>query len=269
MTLTFCSLFSGSSGNATYISGGKTGILIDAGLSGRQIADALSRIGVLPETLSGIVITHEHSDHVKGAGILSWKYHLPLYANERTWNAMARQVGEIPAANRFFFETDSDFYIGDLSIHAFSIPHDAADPVGFRVYAGARSAATATDMGCVRKSVMKALSGADLVLLESNHDPEMLRENPRYSAALKQRILGSRGHLSNESCSEGILTLYDSGVRHLVLGHLSAENNTPQLAMDTALAAVTREGLVPDEDIFLDLGWRDHPGKVYRIDDGR
>ena len=265
MSLTFCSLFSGSSGNATYIASGKTGILIDAGLSGRQITEALGRIGVLPETLSGIVITHEHSDHVKGAGILSRKYHLPLYANERTWEAMASQVGAVAAQDRRVFETDSDFYIGDLDIHAFSIPHDAADPVGFRVFADGRSAAAATDMGCIRKSVMAALSGADLVLLESNHDPAMLRENPRYSAALKRRILGERGHLSNETCARGILTLYESGVRRLVLGHLSAENNTPELALNTALEAVTREGLTPEEDIFLDLGWRDRPGKLYQI----
>ncbi len=266
MSLTFCSLFSGSSGNATYIAGGKTGILVDAGLSGRQITDALNRIGVLPETLSGIIITHEHSDHVKGAGILSRKYHLPLYANERTWEAMARQVGPVPVSERRVFETDSDFYIGDLAVHAFRIPHDAADPVGFRIFAGGRSAATATDMGCIRKSVMNALSGTDLVLLESNHDPAMLRENPHYSAALKRRILGDHGHLCNEACSQGILTLYESGVRRLVLGHLSAENNTPQLAMETALNAVTRAGLHPDEDIFLDLGWRDRPGKLYQIE---
>ena len=265
MSLTFCSLFSGSSGNATYIASGKTGILIDAGLSGRQITDALSRIGVLPETLSGIIITHEHTDHVKGAGILSRKYHLPLYANEGTWAAMARQVGTVAPAERRVFETDSDFYIGDLSVHAFAIPHDAADPVGFRVYAGGCSVATATDMGCIRKSVMNALSGTDLVLLESNHDPAMLMRNEHYSAALKRRILGEHGHLSNEACSKGILTLYESGVRRLVLGHLSAENNTPELALDTALEAVTREGLTPDEDIFLDLGWRDRPGKLYQI----
>ncbi len=265
MSLTFCSLYSGSSGNATYIASGKTGILVDAGLSGRQMTEALARIGVLPETLSGIVITHEHSDHVKGAGILSRKYHVPVYANERTWEAMASQVGAVAPGEKRVFETDGDFYIGDLSLHAFPIPHDAADPVGFRVWGGGRSAATATDMGYVRKDVLRALAGADLVLLESNHDPQLLMNNPHYSAALKRRILGQHGHLSNEACANGILALYESGVRRLVLGHLSAENNTPNLAMETALQAVTGQGLTPNEDIWLDLGWRDHPGQVYEL----
>ena len=151
-------------------------------------------------------------------------------------------------------------------MHAFSIPHDANDPVGFRIWSGARSVATATDMGYLKKSVLEALSGTDLVLLESNHDPDMLMENPHYSAALKRRILGNHGHLSNDTCSGGILSLYDSGVRHFVLGHLSAENNTPALAMDTALKAVTGQGLIPEQDVWLDLGWRDHPGHRYQID---
>ena len=266
MSMIFCSLYSGSSGNATYVSDGKTGILIDAGLSGRQITQALSQIGVLPETLSGILITHEHSDHIKGAGILSRKYHIPIYANAGTWASMASQLGALPAGARREFETDGDFYVGSLSVMPFSIPHDASDPVGFRVFSGVRSVATATDMGYIKKDVLKALSGADLVLLESNHDPDMLKRNPHYSAALKRRILGSHGHLSNETSAAGVLSLYETGVRRVVLGHLSGENNTPQLAMDTALNAVVREGLTPNEDIFLDLGWREHPGLVYQIE---
>lgn len=263
--LTFCSLFSGSSGNAAYVSDGTTSLLIDAGVSGRQIEQALASVHVLPETLNAIIITHEHIDHVKGAGILSRRYHIPVYANADTWAHMPAQVGQIAPGDCRVFETDADFYVGDLAVRPFPVPHDAAEPVGFRIYAGNRSVASATDMGYVKNSVLNALSGADLVLFESNHDPELLRNNPHYSASLKKRILGDRGHLSNRACAEGLLRLYESGVRHLVLGHLSGENNTPQLAMDTALEAFVQEGLSPDEDVFLDLGWRDHPGKVYRI----
>ena len=154
MRLTFCPLFSGSSGNALFIGAGDTRLLIDAGMPGKAIERALNEIGVLPETLTAIAVTHEHSDHVKGVGIISRKYHVPIYANERTWNAMARTIGEIHPANRRVFEDENDFYIGDLALHPFPIPHDAADPVGYRVYYGGRSAATATDMGYARKSVL-------------------------------------------------------------------------------------------------------------------
>ena len=147
MQFTFCPLYSGSSGNALFVAAGNTRILIDAGLSGKTIEEGLKKVCVLPETLDGIIVTHEHSDHVKGVGILSRKYHLPVYANEGTWNAMARSVGEIQPQNRRFFDTEGYFYIGDLAVKPFSIPHDAADPVGYRVYYGGRSISTATDMG--------------------------------------------------------------------------------------------------------------------------
>ena len=265
MGMTFCPLYSGSSGNCSYVSDGKTGILIDAGLSGKQIVDALGQIGVLPETLSAIVITHEHSDHVKGAGILSRRFHLPVYANEGTWRGMVRQFGNaLPGLNRVF-ETGHVFYIGGLAVHPFAIPHDANDPVGFRVYAGARSVATATDMGYVRKDVLEALRGTDVVLFESNHDPDMLLRNPHYTSTLKQRILGRSGHLSNEACGQGICDLLERDVRHVVLGHLSGENNTPELAMDTSLRILTDHGVVPEQDVRLYMAWRDHVGQVYGI----
>ena len=264
--MVFCPLYSGSSGNCAYVSDGKTGILIDAGLSGKQIVDALTQIGVLPETLSGIVITHEHSDHVKGAGILSRRFHLPIYANEGTWRGMAHQLGSVPPNLVRMFETGSDFYIDGLAVHPFAIPHDANEPVGFRVYAGARSVAMATDMGYVRKDVLEELRRADMVLFESNHDPDMLLRNPHYSSALKQRILGRNGHLSNESCGLGICDLADREVRHVILGHLSGENNTPELAMDTSLDILSREGITPNQDVCLYMAWRDHVGQSYTID---
>ncbi len=264
--MVFCPLYSGSSGNCAYVSDGKTGILIDAGLSGKQIVDALAQIRVLPEALSGIVITHEHSDHVKAAGILSRRFHLPIYANEGTWRGMSRQLGAVAPHLVRTFETGRDFYIDSLAVHPFAIPHDANEPVGFRVYAGARSVATATDMGYVRKDVLEELHGADMVLFESNHDPQMLLRNPHYTSALKQRILGRQGHLSNEACGRGICELAERDVRHVILGHLSGENNTPELAMDTSLDILTREGITPNQDVCLYMAWRDHVGQSYTID---
>ncbi|MBQ4075961.1 MAG: MBL fold metallo-hydrolase [Clostridia bacterium] len=266
MRFTFCPLFSGSSGNAIFVGAGDTRILIDAGMPGRSIENALKEIGILPETLAGIVVTHEHSDHVKGVGILSRKYHIPVYANERTWNAMARSVGEMAPRNRRIFETDSDFYIGDLAVQSFSIPHDAADPVGYRVYHGGRSIATATDMGYMQKKVLKTLSGVDVLLLESNHDPDLLMQNPHYSLYLKQRILSNHGHLSNEASADALVQLYETGVRQVLLGHLSGENNTPELALCTAMDRLCREGIAVNEDIYLDLAWRDRVSKKFEIE---
>ena len=266
MGLTFCPLFSGSSGNAIYMAAKDTRILIDAGLPGRTVENALKQIGVAPDTLSAIVVTHEHSDHTRGVGILSRKYHIPVYANERTFNAMARQVGEIEPRNRRFFQTGEDFYIGDLDLCPFSIPHDAAEPVGYRVYAGGWSAAVATDMGFMRKNVFQTLAGTDVLLLESNHDPELLRQNPHYSAYLKQRILSSHGHLSNEASARALLELYGTGVRQVLLGHLSSENNTPELAMETALNTLTKAGVAPNEDIGLGIAWRDRVSARFEID---
>ena len=266
MRFTFCPLFSGSSGNALFIGAGDTRILIDAGMPGKAVEGALREIGVLPETLNGIAVTHEHSDHVKGVGILSRKYHVPIYANERTWNAMARMVGQVDPRNRRIVEDEEDFYIGDLALYPFSIPHDAADPVGYRVFFGGRSVATATDMGYVKKSVLKILGGTDVLLLESNHDPELLMRNPHYSLYLKQRILGNHGHLSNAASAEALLTLYESGVRQVMLGHLSGENNTPELALNTAVERLGQAGVRLNEDIGLGVAWRDRVSRKFEID---
>lgn len=266
MKFTFCPLFSGSSGNALFIGAGDTRVLIDAGMPGRSIENALKEIGVLPETLSAIAVTHEHSDHVKGVGILSRKYHLPVYANERTWNAMARAVGEIAPRNRRMFENETDFFIGDLALYPFTIPHDAADPVGYRVFYGGRSVATATDMGYMKKGVLKTLSGTDVLLLESNHDPDLLMQNPRYSLYLKQRILGNHGHLSNEASASALLELCGTGVRQVLLGHLSAENNTPELALSTAADTLSRAGVRLNEEISVGLAWRDRVSRKFEIE---
>ena len=261
----YCPLYSGSSGNCGYIAAGSTRLLVDAGLSGSRIEEALHQVGGSLAGIDGILITHEHSDHVKGAGILSRKWHIPIYANAATWNAMARTVGKIAPDMRREIVTGEDFYIGDFMIYPFDIPHDAADPVGYRFYAGSASVSVATDMGYVKKSVLEAVAGSDLVLWESNHDIEMLKANPHYTSALKQRILGRQGHLCNEKAAEGILHLADTGVRQVVLGHLSGENNTPEKAMEVTLNALVTAGARLGEDITVDMAWRDRPGNVYTL----
>ena len=261
----FCPLYSGSSGNSAYIASGDTAVLIDAGLTGKAIENALSSIGADIHKISGIVVTHEHSDHVKGVGVLARRYRMPVYCTNGTWQAMPGQVGQIPPELRREFEAGEDFFIGDLSFSPFSIPHDAADPVGFRVWGDGYSVAVATDMGYMRKQVMEAVAGSDLILLESNYDPDMLSVNPHYTSHLKQRIRGRRGHLSNDDCAGAVTDLYDTGCRHVVLGHLSGENNTPELALETVRQSILARGLRPGEDITLDIAWRDRVGSVYTL----
>ena len=178
---------------------------------------------------------------------------------------MARQIGEIEPRNRRFFEDGEDFYIGDLALLPFPIPHDAADPVGYRVFYGGRSVGVATDMGYMKKSVLNTLSGVDVLLLESNHDPDLLMQNPHYSMYLKQRILGNHGHLSNAASAEALLSLYETGVRQVLLGHLSGENNTPELALSTASERLRQAGVNPHTDVGLGLAWRDRVSKKFEI----
>ena len=263
MAMYFCPLYSGSSGNALFVQYGNTRLLIDAGKPGRAVADALGSIGVEIETVSGVLITHEHSDHIAGAGVLARKYHLPVYATTETWRAMEGKVGKIPGELMRTFEAGKDFQLGDIGVAPFSIPHDAADPVGFRLWGGAVSVSTATDLGYFAQTVYERIAGSTLVLLESNHDPELLRSNPRYNAALKARILGDRGHLSNEACAEALLKLIASGTENVILGHLSGENNTPSLARRVSESALAREGIRPGEDVQLQVALREEVGDVY------
>lgn len=262
----FCALFSGSSGNALYVACGETRLLIDAGLPGKKVEDALSTIAVRPEQISGILVTHEHDDHVRGVGVLARRFSLPVYANEKTWHAMQRTVGDIPAAQQRIFSTDIEFYIGDVCVAPHAIPHDAADPVGFSILGGGKKVAIATDLGHTTAEIIDRVADADLLLLESNHDVDMLQAGP-YPAVLKRRILGNRGHLSNADCGKALARLCAKGVRHALLGHLSGENNVPQLALDTVANVLKGEGVAVGAggDIRVDMTWRDRAGGYYVI----
>ncbi len=261
----FCPLFSGSSGNALFCQYGNTRLLIDAGKPGRPIEEALRSIGAAPETLSGILVTHEHSDHIQGVGVLARRFSLPVYATPGTWAAMGEKIGKIPGELHREFYAGRDFWLGDIGVVPFGIPHDAADPVGFRLYGGRLSVSTATDLGHFSRDVYDRIAGSSLILLESNHDPEMLRRNPHYSAQLKARILGDRGHLSNETCAGALIRLIAAGTGTLLLGHLSGENNTPELALAVSREVLDAEDIRPGRDVRLDVAMRDRPGPVYTI----
>ena len=261
----FCPLYSGSSGNSLFCQYGNTRLLIDAGKNGKTIEAALNQIGVEMETISGILITHEHSDHIAGAGILARRYHVPLYATGETWRAMMGKIGKLAPDLRREVTAGHAFYLGDIGVAPFSIPHDAADPVGYRLWGGNVSISTATDLGHFSDEVFRQICGSDLVLLESNHDPDMLKANPNYSAVLKKRILGEYGHLSNQTCAEALLRLIAGGTGNVILGHLSGENNTPVLARRVSEAAMAREGIKAGEDVKLAVALRDTVGQVYCV----
>lgn len=265
MRFTFCPLFSGSSGNSLFIGADKTRILVDAGMPGRSIEAQLRTLGVAPDTLSGILITHEHSDHIKGVGILSRKYDLPVYANEGTWMAMQDKIGGVALKNQRLFYTGEDFYIGNLNVAPFAIPHDAAEPVGYAFHCGHVKAATATDIGHVNDKWMNAVSGSQVMMLESNHDLNMLVCG-RYPAQLKNRIKGRRGHLCNEDSARALVELCKGGLQSVILGHLSEENNLPELAFQTAYDALCGAGIRPGEDVTLEVARRDQISGVYTME---
>lgn len=261
MELRFCALYSGSSGNALYIGTPKTNVLVDAGLPGSRIQSSLSRIGVDPQDLDAVLITHEHSDHIRGAGVLSRRFDLPVYATEQTWCAMDRSVGKIAPKNRRIFKKNMDFYIKDLNIQPYTLPHDAVDPVGYCLFWQNKKIAVATDLGHTNEQIIKTLRDADLLVLESNHDEEMLDRGP-YPYYLKKRIKGNKGHLSNAAAGNALLQLLTGRFQQVLLGHLSAENNTPQRALETVNAILHAGGVEVGREVRVGMTWRDRESDV-------
>ena len=264
--LTFCTLFSGSSGNAVYVGTERGALLVDCGMSCKLTLEAMAAAGLDPRLLRGILVTHEHSDHTRGVGILSRKLGLPVYATEGTWNGMAQAVGELPAERRVVVRAGESFFAADMEAAPFALPHDAQEPVGYRLFAPGHSVAVATDLGYFAPAVEDAVTGAEVILLESNHDPEMLKCNPHYPLSLKRRILGKNGHLSNGDCAGAAVRLLQSGTRHLLLGHLSKENNTPDVAYREVYAALTEAGAAVGEDVSLHVAARYQPSWAYRLE---
>ena len=229
----FCSLYSGSSGNSSLVQSDTTKILIDAGQSTKKIIEALDSIKIDPATIDAIIITHEHSDHTKGLGNFSKKYEIPVYANKETWDAMPKQMEKISKENIKFF-TFKDFEIGDIKIKAFPIPHDAANPCGFNLYHDNKKMSLVTDIGHITPEIMTNLKNSSFLLLESNYEPEILKCS-QYPYILKERIKGPNGHLSNSDAGKTISYLSSHGLKNVMLGHLSKENNFPELAYKTVV----------------------------------
>lgn len=261
--LKFCSLYSGSSGNCLFVSTNNTKILIDCGTSCKKICDGLASINSSIEDIDAILVTHEHSDHVQSLGMISKKFDIPVYANLETWNAMEKQKEKISQDNINLFENDKDFLLNDLTIHPFSTPHDAANPCGFNIHNGKRKLSIATDLGHIDNDIFKQLEYSSFVLLESNYDPEILKVS-KYPFPLKKRIAGPNGHLSNETAGKTISALMKKDLKEVMLGHLSKENNFPELAYQT----VAEQLMANNADINtikLGVANRNEPGKIINV----
>lgn len=263
----FVPLFSGSSGNSTYICGGDTRILVDAGVSGAKIKAELAKAGGDAAALTGILITHDHTDHIAGAGVLSRKFDLPIFATEGTWRIMEQKIGAIALKNVRIIEPGQDFYLGGANVLPFTTPHDAAGPVGYTIQLGGAQVSIATDMGYMTKSTFAAIKDSDLVLLESNYDEDMLKAGP-YPYDLKKRILSRKGHLSNDDAAKTCWKLIEVGVKNIILGHLSKDNNFPELAFQTTAQLLRQQGVDVEQDIRLCVALRDSMTDVFRISSG-
>jgi len=260
----FCSLYSGSSGNSLYISDGKTNILIDAGVSGIRIKEAMESIGENPADLDALVITHEHSDHTKCAGVITRRYKIPVYGTKGTWDGMSRYMGPVNEANVMYINANKDFQINTIRVHPFSIPHDARDPVGFSFFTEGKKVTVATDIGHMNDLLLENIKNSDLLMLESNHDIEML-DNGSYPYVLKKRIKSDHGHLCNNAAGETLAKLAKQGLSRIVIGHLSNENNNPDVAYQTVAAHITDNGFTIGESVELYVARRDETSKVFEV----
>lgn len=237
----FLSLFSGSSGNSTYIGDGSAGILIDAGRTAKQIACALEDRDIDPAGIQALFVTHEHVDHAQGIRVFSAKYNVPVYATQGTLRGL-RKRGYIDEKTQVRV-MQGEVQVRDLRITAFPTSHDTYEPCGFSVITGdERKFTLCTDTGVLTPESVQALTGSNLVLLESNHELSMLLNGP-YPYPLKMRVSGAKGHLSNDDCAAQLIKLVRTGTAHLYLGHLSRENNTPEIAEQSAVSALEIAGM--------------------------
>ena len=250
-------------GNCLYVESDNTKLLIDAGVSLKKIEKGLDTINVSPSSLDGILVTHEHSDHIQSLGNLSKKFNLPVFANSETFDAMPKQTDKISTENINKFKIKQKFSINDIEITPFAIPHDAANPCGFNISCNDDKISIATDIGHMTNEILKQLEGSKFVLLESNYDTEVLKLS-KYPFSLKQRIAGPNGHLSNEVASKVINYLLHDNLKTAMLGHLSKESNFPELAYQT----VVNELINSNSDVSklsLSVASRNEPSNLIHI----
>ena len=261
--LDFCSLYSGSSGNCLFVRTGKTKILVDCGTSLKKVQEGLIQIGEKIEDIDAILVTHEHVDHVQSLGNASKKFDIPVFVNFETLEAMPKQKEKIDMHNQKLFEVGKEFSIGDLAINSFSIPHDATNPCGFNIYTNKSKFTIATDLGHMDNDLINHMKVSAFILLESNYDPEILKYS-KYPYSLKQRIAGPKGHLPNDMAGKTISELSKFDLKEVMLGHLSKENNFPELAYQTVIEELQSSNIDINE-LRLSVASRYNPSKIIKI----
>ncbi|SFR96049.1 MBL fold metallo-hydrolase [Anaeromicropila populeti] len=261
-----CSIASGSSGNCIYVGNRCTSLLIDAGISCKRIESGLSEIDVNPEKLDGILVTHEHSDHVLGLGVMARRYHVPIYATAETLSALSRikSLGKIDPGLFRIIEPNQSFEIHDVIVNPFSISHDAANPVCYTIEQNGHKVGVATDLGIYDDYIVESLKNSEILLLEANHDINMLQVGA-YPYVLKRRILGERGHLSNDNCGRLIRNLLHDKLRYIYLGHLSKENNYPDLAYETVKYELDQSDSPFKNNFLLEVAKREEPSVLVSL----
>jgi phosphoribosyl 1,2-cyclic phosphodiesterase len=259
MGLLFQVLASGSKGNSVLVCSEKTRVLFDAGLSAKEILRRLERTGVSANQLSGLVLSHEHQDHVRGAGTLSRRFDFPVYLSQGTLEHLPQQVGHL--TGRQLFQTGSAFAVGDLLVEPFSISHDAAEPAGFIITHNGSRLGICTDCGTVTQLVRARLNACDGMVIEANHDTQMLLTGP-YPPELKQRIRSRHGHLSNDDTFQLLDELLHERLRAVVFAHLSETNNHPDIIAQAYRALLTREEW---RGVRFDIGDQNHPGQPIEL----
>ena len=260
----FCSLFSSSSGNATFVGTSKSGILIDAGVSAKKLKEALIGRNISPESIKGVFITHEHIDHIKAVRVFCSQFGTPVFATKGTLKALDEE-GVLNGKFPYFVIDEKGAEAGDMIISSFETPHDSNESCGYRIILpDERKIAVATDIGHMTDTIRENIRGCDLVMLESNHDIGMLQNGP-YPYYLKRRILSPVGHLSNADCAKAAAELVKSGTTRLYLGHLSGENNFPDLAFQESYAAICETGAVLSRDYILEVNKKENDGGMIRF----
>ena len=259
------SLASGSRGNCTYIESEQAKILVDNGLTLIGIESRLNAINVNANEIDAILLTHEHGDHLYGIKPFLRKYkNAKVFIPAFVQNYAISSICALPQKQVEWF-VSSDFFIKDLTISSFILPHDSKFCVGYRFICQGKKVSVATDLGFVSNQTLGKLSASDVLFLESNHDESLLAKNPKYTARLKKRILSNHGHLSNVSCGRALIPLVRSGVKQVILSHLSEENNTPLLAYNTIKNVLATDGIVEGEHVCVDVAFQDKIGTIFNL----
>lgn len=257
-------LASGSKGNCTYIESEKVKLLIDCGISMAEVETKLKIIGVDPAQIYAILITHEHSDHIRSVGAFARKYGCFVFALSTEWEVLDKKLGKLDDVQKVKFSLNN-FFVQDITISPFQLSHDAHSCVGYSFYNQGNKISIATDFGVPSNNILQNLKDSNILIIEANHDENLLLNNPKYSAILKQRILSSKGHISNKTCASVIQKIFTPNLTQIILAHLSEENNTPNLAYETVKAELEKYGLIEGKHLYIDVASQHNMGHLFEL----